>query len=888
MIVRCAVLLIVATCGALRSQGDLLAGLASRDAADRELARRTLHRLPLAQLPVDGLLRLLVHVDEHVVAAAASVLLHHAAGAAELRLLARHDSALVRALVLGVLDDTALAAALDDREPSVRQRAVIVLEDRGRLDDAGLAHALEDPDDTVAAIALAVVLHERVPLAPALLDGLRSAGRKRVLAGLVAQPRASAVPWLERIIATGDDAFEPDEQLLARAALPGDRLDAGMVRDLLRRALALEDVGAVHTACARLAPNVADGLVGWAGAALAEDVPIATLLPCLSNLSPRGEEHLLGVARTQPQDVCETVLQWLASRGSQRLGEQVAAALEGEIALEPYLLRRAGDHLDTPARVARVEGLLSSALDEQVQQLAFFALLDAHHYSPSLLAFALAEAGGGVSRVRRLLQLPLARLPADAWIALLQSERQEVRVLACNALTTGAYPEAVERVLVELMTHDPAVAPAAVRALVAFGSEATVRMLWPRLSAATRVQSVQALCDRQLPWIAVLLREERGRLEQAQVDLADEYGAVLLALAELGDGGAFERFVEDLGQRSLAILRRARETMVAGLLPAHAGALQRWLRAPTPEAAQLEILGWLAQRPDLDLRQTLVQLERDGSEELRDEARRALLVGAGAAPFHARLRQRITVGFDAGDRDLAHEVIGALRPPLSAEAIDLLARVVLLEPLADLRVAAARASETGLARSAEFPLHLPVVDLLRRGEAVGAGVFAQVADEARAHAHSALLDGRCLGHFVLALAPFPDLRAGLGPTLAQLLLEAAGADEAWRGPAELLLAEAAERDGRFEAAAELYQRAVRGLLRQPLPPLARRALLGDAAELGARAAALAARPFACRVRAALARGDRDAARVALTLAADLAVGDHDTGDEVDQLRKKIE
>jgi hypothetical protein len=870
---------------ALPAQDVELGALASDRPGAREAARRALALAPVASLPLEPLERLLRHVDPESAAAAASILVRAPRAHAALRASAAQVQARVRAAILPALDEAGLAAALGDADAAVRAAALELLADRGALADAQLAAAAGDPDKSVAARALAIVLYERVPLGDALLRELSGDGRRRVLEALVEQPRASAVRWLRQLIAMGERAGEGVE-LLARAALPPAEIDGAFARELIHDAFEAQRPELAHAACARLPAAAADSLVGAVHGALQAGHPVSWVLPALANVSERGERHLLGIARALDAQTRETVLQWLGSREAPSLVEQVAAALDGSVALEPYLLRRAGPHLDSPARIERVGRLLAPDSDEELRVVAFLALLDGKCFVPAMVAFALEEPE---HRLNALLQLPIERFPADALLELLGHERTEVRERTCQALATGAWPLAVqERLLLCAQDGESSVRAAARRALVAFGSEAAVRTMWATASLEERGRIAADLRERDAAWVGDLLRAELEQTSDAAWPAASR-AELVAALAARGDRAAFDRLIAALPELPLRIVRRDGERIAAGLSPAHLPVLRRCLAAgERGEDALLEVLGWLAQRPDLGLVDEIRTLHEDApSEDVRYEARRVLLAGAGAAPFVTALRARIVAGFDDDARDLAHEIVGCMRPPLTAEQLDLLARLVLLAPLSDPLGEAAQSLE-GAARAADFPLHLPVVDLLRRAGAVDPQPFARVLEEARAHPARHVLNGRRLGHLLTLIAAWPELRAALGPLLARLALEAPDGDAAWVAPAELLLAEAAAAAGRPAEAAERYARAARGLLRAPPPPLVRGALLGERALRGPTAVALAAQPHLWRARAALAAGDRAAARAALALAEDLAVGDHDTRTEVAELREQAQ
>ena len=152
-----------------------------------------------------------------------------------------------------------------------------------------------------------------------------------------------------------------------------------------------------------------------------------------------------------------------------------------------------------------------------------------------------------------------------------------------------------------------------------------------------------------------------------------------------------------------------------------------------------------------------------------------------------------------------------------------------------------------------------------------------------------LVNRRRLGLFLGLVAIRDTLLADLGPVLSRLILAAPDRGEDYLGPGHLVLAEEAEAQGRYAAAAGHYRHAVRHLLRRQTPQFIERAFLGeaDAAVRYHPQADLAARPHLCDARVLLAQRKLDAARAALAKAKDLALGDKVAMAEVKELEQAL-
>ncbi|HLQ37864.1 MAG TPA: hypothetical protein VK348_08690, partial [Planctomycetota bacterium] len=489
-------------------QDPRLSALAGRDEAAAERALRQL--LPLLaseplQLPV------------------VAVLARHGLATDRLAQGADLADAAAAALCLPFVAEAELAARLGNQGLAGRRRAdaLFALQDRGRLGDELLVQALADDDELLVRAAQAVFRHERAELPAGLLARLRRdrAATAAALAALAAAPRPSAQSFAAACAA---DAKLPARERLRALAAVGQPLDRAAAEFVLQSVAAGTDDG-VRLALALVPPAVADQLVGRAQALLADGVEPAALAPLLERLTPLGELQLLGAAAALPEQPRDNLYRHLAAVDRPQFWQRVRAATDGEIPLEGHWLRYCGKLLDRPARVQRVLAVLR---DEQAAQplreRAFQALVTAHVYDPSLLAFAAAAADD--APFRQLLA-DAKDLPEPVFLQALQRPGA-VALQAVTALERRALPPPLERELLALAQqldegdgpNGFALAAQACRTLAAQGSEAALQAVWalvrPRVRLAIEVLS--SFTARAGPWIHPLLLAELARGARAE------------------------------------------------------------------------------------------------------------------------------------------------------------------------------------------------------------------------------------------------------------------------------------------------------------------------------------------------------------------------------------
>ena len=180
--------------------------------------------------------------------------------------------------------------------------------------------------------------------------------------------------------------------------------------------------------------------------------------------------------------------------------------------------------------------------------------------------------------------------------------------------------------------------------------------------------------------------------------------------------------------------------------------------------------------------------------------------------------------------------------------------------------------------------------MLRRQTEVGVAPFTAVAGLLAEHPARHALSGRRLGHALCEIARFPQVRRAVGPILARLILAAFDDPARFSGVAHLILAEDAEDREAWAEAAEHFAAAAPALLRDPLPPLLHRALLGDQSLVDGvlPESALSARPHICRARVAIAAGQHAEARAELVIALDLGEEDHETERQAEELKRRLD
>lgn len=850
-----------------------------------EVARRELLVLPRDEVPLAKLVGDLAAADDEVAWRAASVLVYHGLASAEVAGLLDRSDPRLRALALQCADETELVGVLgdDEADPALRRQALWALEDLRGLGDAELAAALADPYEELSRAAQVAILYERVPITAELLREVEiwPAARRALLEGLSARPRPDASMWLERLWSRG--SLDRVERLQVIAALPPDRLDAGMVEEVLDVAgIPDPDIAdAANRAAANLPTNLADGLIAEVRWRSEQGAKAADFLPLLTGISADGEEHLLAIASGLDAENRDRICTWLVSRKSPGLQERVRAALDGEIPLELHLLRRARPLLDRPARVRRVVDRLRLGDDEEKLE-AFEVLVRAGVFVDPMLDFALDNPQEEEDRVRLLTGLPAGSLPDAALLELLGRERSRGVAHACAAAARRALGRQVEEVLLGFVNgpSPQVVRAAATRAVILAGSRPAVEKVWHQVEGTGEmIRAVQWLAQRQDLWVGeVLMRARVGAPESV-----DEF--LRIALARLGDRRLLDELIANAGESSGAVLRQARSLVVPAMTAEHAAQIAAQAEDPiVSESVRIELVSWLGQRPDLGVEPALERLVASSSSEpLRMEALRGLLMGPRRAELRAELVEALEAPLGERDQELAFQVVASAGPPLTLPEMELMARLTLQAPLLQ-PDEEARIDLLG-GRRGGFPMLRLVVQQLRTDPRAGPA-FGEVVGELLDRQDVGLLSrDRCL-EFLMLSRVNPDLLADIGPPLSRLLLEIPEADGV--GPAHWILGEAAEASGDDRSAANHYTLAARTMLRDP-DSRQFWIFLGDpTARPGSHpGAALSARGPLSAARAALSAGDREAATRHLAVAATLAAGDDGTAREVLRLQTEL-
>jgi hypothetical protein len=365
-----------------------------------------------------------------------------------------------------------------------------------------------------------------------------------------------------------------------------------------------------------------------------------------------------------------------------------------------------------------------------------------------------------------------------------------------------------------------------------------------------------------------------------------------IGLARLGDRDRLRevlaRFADLEPRLHKRAIAAARDRLDDGLAAAVRGlAEDRRLDGMVREA----LVDLLAPRAAAEAAWLRAQYDSDDEYEVRLAALRGLLrTPQGEAMVRDLAGELGRRSLREGDEDLLHEVLGAAPLPLPAAIAELGFRALLVAPLGN-PVAEAERTLSEVGAAGDYPLVLPLCDLLRRGpDPVHAAALASVAPEAAASRFAHALSRRRLGHLLAHLALADDPLALGGEHVARLVVAAPDVDAAWLGPAHLLLGRRAEADGAWTAAAEAYRRAAIHFVRHPLPGILRRRFLADPdpARGSLPLAGLAARPELLLARQAHATGDGAAARAHLARAARLGDGDDETVAAIAALRTEVD
>ncbi len=874
--------------------------LAAQEPEQREDARRRLALVPRAELPVDALVQ---HVTSNGVAAAPAVAilaLHadlHAAVRRQIDVPRASATLLDAALpLLSVGDLWQIAMSARRSNGRLAERALAELAQRGELLVGSIAELLADGDASgPAAFAAELIAHGELP-PPLVLAAIAAdaTARQRVLRALADHPREDFVPWFLPWL-EGDDATAT---LLALAALPPSQQTAAHARLALRLLSAETAPFLPDLAASRFSPKIADGLVAAAHGALIAGHKITDLLPMLRSVSTAGEAHLLGLAMTLGTDDREEVLRWLDTRDSALLKERVGAALDSAAPLDECFLRRAGPHLTSAARVARVVSELKiSELkisdlknDEPRRGAAFTALIEADRFDVEMLRMARQEPEPEVARTRELLRLSRGVLPIDTAREFLAHRDASVRLSAVHYLAIPGMEEATEIAFAALLgsDDDDRVRAACARALSALGTDARAEAAFAfAFGSAYGDEAVEWLIERPRPFGLALLRTVRaGERTPREIDELDT-GRV-----RLGDAAPLAGLIDRIATLPTRLVKRMGPAL-RGLDDAQLVAKVRAAAANADviESVREPLIEALAAQPLRHVEFLQQTYQREEDDGIRLAALHGLLqTPAGAtllADLNAAIGQR---PLRASDEDMAFEVLGAATMPLTLTVVEFAARLVLLAPLAN-PVAEAELAISDRSEGTDYPLVQPLCELIRRDPQREHGeVIARVLAEARAHRNAHALSRRRLGHLLGYLTLAEPTFLAVAPALARAIVEAPDRDARWLGPAWGLIARDTEAKGDLEAAAAAYARARDGFLHRPPPTVQRRRFVldPDPARGIVPMGELAARSHLLRARLLLTQGDRDAARAALAVARSRASADALTLAEVAALATQVE
>jgi hypothetical protein len=784
-----------------------------------------------------------------------------------------------------------------DRAP-VAVQALGILQDRGVLSDALLQQAIQSQDAALSETTCRILVLERSPFPLKVAEAAIDAPARQMLLELLAErPRRGAGPWVMRLL--DQKKLSKQDRILAIQALPSSWLNKRLAREVVAAAGGQVPTMRFGTqvAAARFTPQLADAMVPAVVHQIQSGSRAGDVLPCLVQATVVGEQELLAQGEKLGRVAAAEICAWLGARRAPAIKERIAAVLAGKGKFESYLLRLAGPYLETPEHVATVVRFLGSD-DAKLKVLAFDELLEAKVYHEAMLEYATQAEDRG-RRAWRLLNLPRDVLPEEAFLKLLDSDEVNVVMQACQLLSAGKLSKGLEKRLLMLTKESPTdvVRHAAERAVLVAGSEDAGTKVWnDMLAGGKRDFAIDWLIERPRPWSHELLLRERHALEaNKQRDSSTEryYHRVLLALSSLGDGGAREALLAVAHKVEPDLLHRSKDTLLKQLTPKQVAALEKLLAdvdGRLDEEQRVELLEWVEARPDLvpGLRQTLRRLwKKDPSYEIRLGALRALLRGPGAGEIYKEITASLARPLTEEQEEVVFEVVGSLALPLSHSAMDFLARVILLAPLADPNAEVKRSMVVGWEGTrGEYPMLRPVANLLRRDEQARPGDGFRAVAESLARE---LVNRRRLGLFLSLIAIRDLLFEDLGPVLARTILSAPDRSEDFVGPAHLALAQEAERNHEYAGAARHYRLAGRHILRRQLPRFLERAFLGEADALVRYhpLADLAARPHLCDAQVLVAKRDWPAARKALARARDLALGDKETMDEVVRLEQAL-
>ena len=762
-------------------------------------------------------------------------------------------------------------------DPQRACAALCAKADRGELAVPLVLSVLGSARESEARTVAAIVRHEWRTLPDELFDGLDLDARAghRLLAELALAPRPAAQRWV-RSQTKPRAGRSYDHRLLALAACgePFTRDEAKLVVKSLAHERPSDGF---YRACSRLAPQLADRLVGRVHALLMKgDVAVTSLKPLLERLSGRGTKSLLGLAMTLPQSSAYQLLRQVIDARPEQAYERVDAALDGRVPLDPSWLAFAAARIDRPERVARVLAVLREAPDAADRELAFEALLAAKAIDAEVLK--VATDGDSTARIRRVIARAAPAIPAEYVVRWLYSTPEVVMEMARALVRRPQLEEAVQRSALQLLGEvEVASGGTPLHLLTAIahrGDGEALARVWPLLVESDAWRDLlERLGRRDEPYVKDLLGAEFRRMRARAVAdhererHQEQLDWLRLQLFALGDRSELAPLVANAPSRDAAFVRRCRRcvdqmsaTQAAALIdaalvsedPEHAGELLEWAASAQPGTAADRLWALWQQPPS----------EAPLLEDLNEVVARLLMSTGRGQELRAQLRAALPRGpLDGAIESLPYEVLNGMPEPLTPADLRLCAELLLWSPMGD------PAGEQRQVRrwpdgSFGFPLVRAIASRLRAvDEAEVAAVFAEVVAEVREQPKRRSISRQRLKVFWRALSLQPALQRTLGRVTARLWPETAADAAVSDGGALWLQAADAEQRGDFIAAERLYRAAGRALLRSPSGRAEARWLLGDRdpAEGIDPVAALAAAPYRAGLLAARVAGDDAAA-----------------------------
>lgn len=768
----------------------------------------------------------------------------------------------------------------------------------GELTAAGWAEFWGVERDLVGERGVRLALATVEPFPFEALDRMNARARRRLLIGLSERSRPSLDAWL--LAQSSRDGLEdPVERgLLVAARDPSswkvadlrallDLVDLtegegapGLSRDRATRIQQREWRLAVQAALRRVPPQLADRVVGEVHRRLLRDpLAFARYRTVLREISGAGLRVIAAAARTLEAETAGEILQFLSAREPESAGQLALDRYRDGDLSEAVLRLLPVDRLDEDERRVlrlRIDGEGDQKLTFGQSRAVLASLVRGGFVDSTLLRLVTGSAFGSRSLLRRAIRSP--RLSVDDLArlhdAVASSERGEiVRELAVRK---GGIPVLSDRAR--------AGGAAAISWGLEFGPDDVVGQVWGGFDRTTRERWITTLAKRRDAVAKRLVAAEDGDATNHRV-----------ARLRIGDRSEWKRLLDDPNGLPSRWLNRLRDDLVGLIESADAKALVRIVQDESLDAERRAFFCELIERkPALPVGPAMLELaERANHDLVRDAARSAAVARQSErSELIEQLRASLGGAMDVDAWGYAVRLIDACPRPLSAT---------------DARFAAELLLRSSPKDTVEGGSDAPVVAVFRLllGNAAGERADLEFLRAGREVFIDVLGDGgvpeslrggleNSFGGLFLLSCRDPDARVVLAPSLAELLGDHADLAGALGASVDFLQAERLEDSGRFDEAIQVYDRGWTRLhrigrwgdlvLRASLPP--ERAGDVDTRPFS-NTAYRAARPWICRARAALERGESELARALLRSAAELAAGDRLTLNEVRDLRQTL-